>query len=87
MRLHSFPTRRSSDLGDLLDRLVALGGVEVEIRQDPGRFRPSDIPVLVGDPSRLRAATGWEPRIPLDRTLADLLADWRARVTARSPVA
>jgi GDP-4-dehydro-6-deoxy-D-mannose reductase len=59
----------------------------VEIRQDPGRFRPSDIPVLVGDPSRLRAATGWEPRIPLDRTLADLLADWRARVTARSPVA
>jgi GDP-4-dehydro-6-deoxy-D-mannose reductase len=77
---------RGVRLGDLLSRLVALAGVEVEIRQDPGRFRPADIPVLVGDPSRLRAATGWEPRIALDRTLADLLEDWRARLSARSPV-
>jgi GDP-4-dehydro-6-deoxy-D-mannose reductase len=80
-------TGRGVRLGDLLSRLVALAGVEVEIRQDPGRFRPADIPVLVGDSSRLRAATGWEPRIPLDRTLSDLLADWCARVSARSPVA
>jgi len=78
---------RGVRLGDLLDRLISLGGVKVEVRQDPGRYRPSDIPVLVGDPSRLRAATGWEPRIPLDRTLGDLLADWRARVSARGPVA
>ena len=77
---------RGVRLGDLLSRLVALAGVEVEIRQDPGRFRPADIPVLVGDPSRLRAATGWEPRLGLDRTLGDLLEDWRARVSARSPV-
>jgi GDP-4-dehydro-6-deoxy-D-mannose reductase len=79
-------TGRGVRLGDLLSRLVALAGVEVEIRQDPGRFRPADIPVLVGDPSRLRAATGWEPRLALDRTLGDLLEDWRARVSARSPV-
>jgi GDP-4-dehydro-6-deoxy-D-mannose reductase len=79
-------TGRGVRLGDLLGRLVALAGVEVEIRQDPGRFRPADIPVLVGDPSRLRRATGWEPRLALDRTLGDLLEDWRARVSARSPV-
>jgi len=71
-------------LADLLHRLIALAGVEVEVRQDPARFRPADIPVLVGDPSRLRKATGWEPRIDLDRTLADLLDDWRARLGARS---
>jgi GDP-4-dehydro-6-deoxy-D-mannose reductase len=76
---------RGVRLGDLLRRLLALAGVEVEIRQDPGRFRPSDIPVLVGDPGRLRAATGWEARIGLDRTLSDLLDDWRARIAARSP--
>ena len=80
-------TGRGVRLGDLVKRLVALAGVEVEIRPDPGRIRPADIPVLVGDPSRLRAATGWEPRIPLDRTLRDLLEDWRARVSARSQVA
>jgi len=70
---------RGVRLGDLLRRLIALAGVEVEVRQDPGRFRPSDIPVLVGDNQRLRAATGWEPRIALDQTLGDLLEDWRAR--------
>jgi GDP-4-dehydro-6-deoxy-D-mannose reductase len=72
-------------VGDVLRRLIALAGVQVEIKPDPGRFRPSDIPVLVGDPARLRAATGWEPHIDLDRTLRDLLDDWRARIAARRP--
>jgi GDP-4-dehydro-6-deoxy-D-mannose reductase len=77
---------RGVRVGDVLRRLVALAGVDVEIKQDAGRFRPSDIPVLIGDPSRLRAATGWEPRIDLDRTLRDLLDDWRARIATRSAV-
>jgi hypothetical protein len=38
--------------------------------------------VLVGDPSRLRAATGWEACTPLSRTLRDLLDHWRERVGA-----
>ena len=52
---------------------------------DPDRLRPSDVPAQVGDPSRLRAATGWEPRIPLERTLRDLLDDWRARTATAAP--
>ena len=75
---------RGVRLGDVLARLIELAGVNVEVRQDPARFRPADIPVLVGDPSRLRAATGWEPRIALESTLRDLLEDWRARTA--SPV-
>ena len=76
---------RGVRLADLLQRLIALAGVEVEVRQDPTRFRPADIPVLVGDPRRIRAATGWQPCIDLDRTLRDLLEDWRVRIAARSP--
>ena len=41
-------------------------------------MRPSRCPVLRGDPTRLREATGWEPDITLDQTLADVLAHWRA---------
>jgi GDP-4-dehydro-6-deoxy-D-mannose reductase len=41
------------------------------------------VPAQVGDPARVRAATGWEPKIPLEQTLADLLADWRARIAGR----
>jgi GDP-4-dehydro-6-deoxy-D-mannose reductase len=69
-------------LRDILDRLVALARRRVAVRVDPGRLRPADVPALVGDPSRLRAATGWEPRIPLERSLADLLDDWRRRVAS-----
>lgn len=67
-------------IGDLLERLVAIAGVRVEVRVDPERLRPSDIPALVGDPRKLRAATGWEPRIGIEQTLRDLLDDWRARL-------
>jgi GDP-4-dehydro-6-deoxy-D-mannose reductase len=69
-------------LRDLLQRLVELAGVAVEVRVDPQRLRPLDVPALVGDPTRLRRATGWEPRRGLDETLRDLLDDWRARVGA-----
>jgi GDP-4-dehydro-6-deoxy-D-mannose reductase len=72
-------TGRGRRIRDLLGILLAASRARVEVRVDPERLRPSDVPAQVGDPSRLRAATGWEPRIPLERTLVDLLDDWRAR--------
>jgi len=77
-------TGRGVRLSDLLERLIALSGVRVEVHVDASRLRPADAPVLVGDPGRLRAATGWEPTIPLERTLADLLDYWRERVGLRA---
>lgn len=75
---------RGVKMTDLLEELVALSGLEVEIRVDPSRLRPLDVPVVVGDPSRLRAATGWHASIPLSRTLRDLLDHWRERVGVAS---
>jgi GDP-4-dehydro-6-deoxy-D-mannose reductase len=71
---------RGLRLGELLDRLIALSGLRVAVHVDASRLRPVDAPVLVGDPGRLRAATGWEPTVPLARTLGDLLDHWRERV-------
>jgi len=73
---------RGHTIRELLDTLLGLARVLVEIRVDPTRLRPSDVPALVGDPSRLRSATGWEPRIALERTLLDLLESWRQRLGA-----
>jgi GDP-4-dehydro-6-deoxy-D-mannose reductase len=75
---------RGVRLADLLDRLIALSGLRVEVQVDAARLRTVDAPILVGDPGRLRAATGWEPTIPLDRTLRDLLDYWRARVRVQA---
>ena len=75
---------RGVRLGELLERLIALSGRRVEVHVDASRLRPVDAPILIGDPGRLRAATGWEPGIPLERTLADLLDYWRERVGLRA---
>lgn len=69
---------------ELLDRLLAMSKVEVKVEVDPKRLRPSDVEVLLGDATKFRQATGWEPRIPFDQTLADLLDDWRARIRTSS---
>ncbi|HET9611281.1 MAG TPA: GDP-mannose 4,6-dehydratase [Acidimicrobiales bacterium] len=64
----------------IADALLAMAARPMRLVSDPALQRPVDIPVLVGDSTRLRAATGWQPTIPLDETLADVLADWRARL-------
>jgi GDP-4-dehydro-6-deoxy-D-mannose reductase len=66
----------------LVQALVDRTRVPVEIVIDPARFRPVDVPRLVGDNARLRRETGWAPQIPLDRTLDDLLDYWRERVAS-----
>ena len=60
-------------------RLLALAGADLELRVDPKLVRPVEVPVLLGDASKLVAATGWRPERDLDETLADVLADLRAR--------
>lgn len=65
-------------VGDVLATLLAHAQKRVEVRQDPGRLRPLDEPVKVGDNTKLRQL-GWRPTIPLQRTLADILAFWRDR--------
>lgn len=65
---------------DMLDMLLSLSSVKVEVKQDPARMRPSDVPILLGDCTKFREATGWEPKIPFEKTLEDLLNYWRERL-------
>lgn len=60
-------------LRDCFARLADAVGVDAVPVPDPALMRPVDIPILIGDPSRLRAATGWSPAIPFDQTLRDLV--------------
>ncbi len=68
----------------ILDFLLADARVtDIRVEEDPARLRPSDVPVLIGDASKAKARTGWEPQIPFERTLRDLLDYWRVRCGAR----
>ena len=64
---------------EVLDHLLGMTRVKIEVRQDPARLRPSDVPVLLGDHSKFTKVTGWKPTIPFERTLQDMLDYWRAR--------
>lgn len=63
----------------LLDGLISKTDVTITQVSDPERFRPVEIPILRGSFDKLRAATGWEPTIPLDETLTSVLTDARQR--------
>lgn len=60
-------------LRDCLDILARMVGVSAEPVTDASLVRPADISMLIGDPSRLHAATGWTPQIPFEQTLQDLV--------------
>ena len=66
----------------VLDALVARARVQVRVETDPALMRPSDTPIVLGDPTRLREATGWRPEVSFDQTLDDLLTYWRSITTA-----
>jgi GDP-4-dehydro-6-deoxy-D-mannose reductase len=65
---------------DVVEGFLARSTHPIEVRQVPQRLRPVDIPVLSGDASRLRTLTGWAPAVPFQRSLEDVLDDWRQRV-------
>ncbi len=71
---------RAVSLEWILKKLLSFSRRRIAFEIDPARIRKVDIPYLAGDGSKLRQATGWAPRVPLDRTLLDILDYWRARV-------
>lgn len=72
-------------IADLLKILIGLSRAKIEVQKDPARSRRADIPLLLGDPGKLRRATGWRPRYAIEEMLADLLEYWRATVRALPP--
>jgi GDP-4-dehydro-6-deoxy-D-mannose reductase len=68
-------------IAELLELLIEGSSVRPRIEVDAARWRADR--ASVGDAGRLRRTTGWKPAIPFEATLARLLGDWRARVSAR----
>ena len=62
---------------EILDTLLSFATVSITVEKDPSRMRPSDLPILVADPRKVKEITGWEPAIPLQDTLKDTLEYWR----------
>lgn len=62
---------------DILNMLLNFSDIKIEIKEEKERFRPSETPVIIGDPTKFIKKTGWKPKIPLSTTLKDLISYWR----------
>ncbi len=67
-------------VGEMLETLLRMTPVKIDVKVDPARLRPSDVKVLWSDCSKFNRQTGWEPHIPFEKTMRDLLDYWRSKL-------
>lgn len=66
---------------DMLDTLIGMSTVKnIHVETDPERLRPIDADLQVPDTTKFKKHTGWEPEIPFEKTMNDLLDYWRNRI-------
>jgi GDP-4-dehydro-6-deoxy-D-mannose reductase len=82
-KVYNIGSGTTRTIRSMLDTLLSLSAVDIEVRQDPARLRPSDVPILWADDTKFREQTGWEPQIPFEQTMRDLLEDWRERINRK----
>lgn len=65
---------------EILQKILAQSSADIRVETDPAKLRPVDVPIIEADTSKLYAATGWKPVIPLEQTIAETLDYWRAKL-------
>lgn len=69
---------KSYTFRELVEQLVDIAGVSVDFRFDPIFERTNDIPLLVGDPTKVMSI-GWKPMISMEDSLTDLFNEMVVR--------
>lgn len=80
--VYNLGSGRTVAIQHLLDFFIAQARVAIRVEPDPTRLRPADVPCIQCGTTKFRERTGWEPAIPLEHTLSDVLEYWRQRVGA-----
>ena len=71
---------RTTTIGEMLNILISLSDAKIIHRIDDSLLRPADVTLQIPDTSKFQKQTGWEPRIPLEETLENLLEYHRERI-------
>lgn len=77
--VYNIGSGRPRAIREVLETLLAMTPARVRVEVDPQRLRPVEIPVSAADIARIRERLGWQPTIPLEQSLRDVLEEWRAR--------
>lgn len=82
--VYNIGSGKGYEIKKVLNLLLSFTKVKIKIEVDPLLLRPVENPIIIADSSLFRKTTGWEPRIPLEKTLQDTLEYWREKVTKSS---
>lgn len=64
-------------INDILDILLSLSNTKIKVEIDPERLRPSDVPIIQCDNSKIKSHVNWETKYNIKNTLKDTLDYWR----------
>ncbi|HXF68631.1 MAG TPA: GDP-mannose 4,6-dehydratase [Thermoflexus sp.] len=77
--VYNIGSGHARSIREVMDTLLAMARVNVRVETDPQRIRPVEIPISVADTTRIRERLRWQPIIPFEQSLRDVLEEWRAR--------
>jgi GDP-4-dehydro-6-deoxy-D-mannose reductase len=75
--IYNVGSGKSYKIQYILDTLLSLSHCKIEIKSDPNRMRPSDVPIIQCDNTKLVELTSWSPKYQIEKTLEDILNYWR----------
>lgn len=65
---------------EILDTIISMSDKSIEVKVDPDRLRPVDVPIIEPDIRKINECTGWKPQILLSQTLKETLEYWRGQL-------
>jgi len=74
---YNIASGRKRRIGDVVRTLLSMSRASIDVKTVPERYREDSLSGAAGSYARLEKATGWRPRIPFEKTLADVLRYWR----------
>lgn len=82
--VYNLGAEQAFSIRELLHMLLTISTIPLDVEQDPARLRPSDVPIVVSNCAKIRKLTKWQPRIPIEQSLHDVLEYWREQVSKRA---
>jgi len=78
--VYNLGSEQAHSVREVLETLIAMARIPIAVEQDPERLRPTNVPVIVADCTKIREQTGWRPKIAFEQSLQDVLDYWREQV-------
>ena len=78
--IYNVGSGKAISIAELLNKLLSLTKADISIEKDPSRMRPSDVPLIKANISKLSAQTGWKPEVQIEQTLSNILNEWRTAI-------